>query len=125
MCVGIRLEPRIGLPVNVENDNNAAVWGELRFGAGIEVKHLLFVGLGTGIGGAIVTHGQLVRGAQGAAGEPGHVTVQATGPRCACGNRGCLEAVVSGTAIGRRACEFATEHPGSALGQLAKALDAE
>ena len=113
------LEPRIGLPVTVENDNNAAAWGEFRFGAGSEAKHLLFVGLGTGIGGGIIIHGQLVRGTQGAAGELGHVTVQATGPRCACGNRGCLEAFACGTAIGRRAREIATKRPNSGLGQLA------
>ena len=113
------LEPKVGLPVTVNNDNNAATWGEFRFGAGSEAKHLLFVGLGTGIGGGIVLHGQLLRGAQGAAGELGHVTVQATGPRCACGNRGCLEAFASGSAIGRRAREVASERPGSALGQLA------
>jgi glucokinase len=113
------LEPKVGLPVAVENDNNAAAWGEFRFGAGGEAKHLLFVGLGTGIGGGIVIHGHLVRGAQGAGGELGHVTVQATGPRCACGNRGCLEAFASGSAIARRAREVASERPGSALGQLA------
>jgi glucokinase len=111
------LEPRIGLPVTVENDNNAAAWGEFRFGAGSEAKHLLFVGLGSGIGGGIVIHGQLLRGAQG--GELGHATVLATGPRCACGNRGCLEALASGSAIGRRARQVATERPDSALGQLA------
>jgi len=119
------LEPRIGLPVSIENDNNAAAWGEFRFGAGSEARHVLFVGIGTGIGGGIVTYGQLLHGAQGAAGELGHVTVQATGPRCACGNRGCLEAFASGAAIGRRAREVATERPDSALGQLARALDAE
>jgi glucokinase len=113
------LEPRVGLPVTVENDNNAAAWGEFQFGAGIEIKYLLFVGLGTGIGGGIVINGQLLRGAQGAGGELGHVTVQATGPRCACGNRGCLEALASGTAISRRARELASEKPNSALGRLA------
>jgi glucokinase len=60
-----------------------------------------------------------VCGAQGSAGELGHVTLQPTGPRCACGNRGCLEALASGTAIRRRAREVAIEHPGSALGRLA------
>jgi len=119
------LEPKVGLPVVVENDNNAAAWGEFRFGAGSGAEHLLFVGLGTGIGGGIVIHGQLLRGAQGAGGELGHVTVQATGPRCACGNRGCLEAFASGSAIGRRAREVAVEWPNSALGQLARALGAE
>jgi glucokinase len=113
------LEPRIGLPLTVENDANAAAWGEFRFGAGSEVDHLVFVTVGTGIGGGLITHGVLLRGAQGSGGELGHVTIQATGPRCACGNRGCLEALASGTAIGRRAREVASENPDSALGHLA------
>ena len=111
--------PRIGLPLTVENDANAAAWGEFRFGAGSEADHLVFVTLGTGIGGGVITHGVLMRGAQGSGGELGHVTIQATGPRCACGNRGCLEALASGTAIGRRARELAIENPDSALGRLA------
>lgn len=113
------LEPKIGLPLTIENDNSAAAWGEFRFGAGSEADHLVFVGLGTGIGGGVITHGLLMRGAQGSGGELGHVTVQATGPRCACGNRGCLEALASGTAIRRRAHQVATEYPDSALGRLA------
>jgi glucokinase len=113
------LEPRIGLPLTIENDGNAAAWGEFRFGVGSEADHLVFVTLGTGIGGGVITHGVLMRGAQGSGGELGHVTVQATGPRCACGNRGCLEALASGTAIGRRAREVAVEYPDSALGRLA------
>ena len=113
------LEPRIGLPLTLENDANAATWGEFRFGAGSEVDHLLFVALGTGIGGGVITHGLLMCGAQGAGGELGHVTIQSTGPRCACGNRGCLEALASGTAIRRRARELASDHPDSALGRLA------
>jgi glucokinase len=114
-----KLEPRIGLPLTLENDASAATWGEFRFGAGSEVDHLVFVALGTGIGGGVISHRILVRGAQGSAGELGHVTIQATGPRCACGNHGCLEALASGTAIRRRARELASEHPGSALGRLA------
>lgn len=112
------IEPRIGLPLTVENDGNAATWGEFRFGAG-EVDDLVFVTLGTGIGGGVISHRVLLRGAQGAAGELGHVTVYANGPRCACGNRGCLEAVASGTAIARRARDVASENPYSALGRLA------
>ncbi len=113
------LGPKIGLPLTIENDATAAAWGEFRFGAGSEVDHLVFVTLGTGIGGGVITHGVLLRGAQGSGGELGHVTIQATGPRCACGNRGCLEALASGTAIGRRAREVAGEKPDSALGRLA------
>jgi glucokinase len=113
------LEPRIGVPLTVENDANAAAWGEFRFGAGSEVDHLVFVTLGTGVGGGVISHGVLLRGAQGSGGELGHVTIQATGPRCACGNRGCLEALASGTAISRRARELASGKPNSALGRLA------
>ena len=113
------IEPKIGLPLTVENDANAAAWGEFCFGTGGEVENLVFVALGTGIGGGVISHGALLRGAQGAAGELGHVTVHATGPRCACGNRGCLEAVASGTAIARRARDRASEDPYSALGRLA------
>ncbi|CAA9453086.1 MAG: Glucokinase [uncultured Rubrobacteraceae bacterium] len=114
-----KIGPEIGLPLIIENDANAAAWGEFRFGAGSEVDHLIFLTLGTGIGGGVISHGVLLRGAQGSGGELGHVTVHATGPRCACGNRGCLEALASGTAIGRRAREAAVENPGSALGRLA------
>ncbi|MDQ3378218.1 MAG: ROK family protein [Actinomycetota bacterium] len=113
------LEGRFDLPVTVENDANAAAWGEFRFGAGSEVDHLVFVTLGTGVGGGVITHGVLMRGAQGAGGELGHVTIQATGPRCGCGNHGCLESLASGTAITRRAREVAAKKPNSALGKLA------
>ena len=113
------IEGRTGLSVTVENDANAAAWGEFRFGAGSEVGHLVFITLGTGVGGGVITDGVLLRGAQGAGAELGHVTIQATGPRCGCGNHGCLEALASGTAIQRRAREVASERPDSALGRLA------
>jgi glucokinase len=112
------LEERTGLTATVENDANAAAWGEFRFGAGSEVDHLIFLTLGTGVGGGVISHGILLRGAQGAGGELGHVTIQATGPRCGCGNHGCLEALASGPAIQRRAREVANERPASALGRL-------
>src|ERR671921_943823 len=110
---------RTGLRVTVENDANAAAWGEFRYGAGKDVDHQVFITLGTGVGGGVITHGILLRGAQGAGGELGHVTLDPTGPRCGCGNHGCLEALASGTAIRRRAWEVANEKPRSALGQLA------
>ena len=113
------LEERTGIMTTVENDANAAAWGEYRFGAGSEVSHLIFITLGTGVGGGVISHGVLLRGAQGAGGEMGHITIQATGPRCGCGNHGCLEALASGTAIARRAREVASEKPNSALGRLA------
>jgi glucokinase len=121
---GIPLEEelgtRTGLRVTVENDANAAAWGEFRFGAGEDVGDLILVTLGTGVGGGVISHGVLLRGARGMGGELGHVTVQPAGPRCGCGNRGCLEALASGTAIGHRARKVAAEHPDSALGRLAE-----
>ena len=111
--------PKTGLRVTVENDANAAAWGEFRFGAGKDVDHQVFITLGTGVGGGVITHGVLLRGAQGAGGELGHVTIDPTGPRCGCGNYGCLEALASGTAIQRHAREVANEKPRSALGRLA------
>src|SRR5215207_4823781 len=120
---GISLKEELGgstgLQVTVENDANAAAWGECRFGAGKDVDDLVFVTLGTGVGGGVISHGVLLRGARGTGGELGHITVQPAGPRCGCGNRGCLEALASGTAIARRAQKVANERPDSALGRLA------
>lgn len=112
------LEPKIDFPITIENDASAAAWGEFRFGSGRDIEHLVFVTLGTGVGGGVISHGTLLRGAQGAGGELGHATIQANGPRCGCGNHGCLESLASGTAIQRRAQEFADAHPGSGLGKL-------
>ena len=113
------LGERTGMFITVENDANAAAWGEFRFGAGADVDHMVFITLGTGVGGGVITHGVLLRGAQGAGGELGHVTLDPDGPECGCGNYGCLEALASGTAITRRAREVANERPASALGRLA------
>jgi glucokinase len=110
---------RTGLPVTVENDANAAAWGEFRFGVGKDIDDLVFVTLGTGVGGGIISHGVLLRGARGMSGELGHITVQPAGPRCGCGNHGCLEALASGTAIARRAREVADQRSDSVLGMLA------
>jgi glucokinase len=111
---------RTGLRVTVENDANAAAWGEFRFGAGRDVEDLILVTLGTGVGGGVISRGVLLRGARGTGGELGHITVQPAGPRCGCGNRGCLEALASGTGIARRAQKVATEQPDSLLGRLAE-----
>jgi glucokinase len=110
---------RTGLEVTVENDANAAAWGEFRFGAGKHVEDLILVTLGTGVGGGVISHGVLLRGARGIGGELGHITVHPAGPRCGCGNRGCLEALASGTTIARHAEKVANERPESALGRLA------
>ena len=93
----------LGIPVWLENDASAAALGEHRYGAGRGTRHLLHGTLGTGIGGGIVIDGRLYRGAKGLAGEIGHVVIDPAGPRCNCGSRGCLEALVSGVAFAERA----------------------
>ena len=91
------------LPVFVDNDANAAVWAEHRFGAGRGESHLVMVNLGTGIGGGIVLDGRVIRGRFGIAGEFGHMQVVPDGIRCECGNRGCWEQYASGNALVREA----------------------
>jgi glucokinase len=109
----------VDVPVYVDNDANAAAWGEYRFGAGRGVEHMLMVTVGTGIGGGIVVGGELLRGAHGFAAEVGHVVVEPGGPRCGCGNLGCWEQVASGRAIGRLGREAARELPGTRMLELA------
>lgn len=95
------LGARFGCPVGVLNDVRMATLGELRFGHGRERSNptLVFLSLGTGVGGGLVIDGRLRLGALGSAGEMGHQTLLPEGPRCGCGNRGCLETLASGPAI--------------------------
>ncbi|MEU9667445.1 ROK family transcriptional regulator [Streptomyces bobili] len=88
-----------GLPVTVDNDVRALTVAEQWFGAGVGLSDFAVVTVGAGIGCGLVVHGRVVAGAHGVAGEIGHVTVDADGPPCHCGNRGCLEAVASDGAI--------------------------
>lgn len=88
-----------GAAVVVENDANAAAWGEFRFGAGADVDDLLLLTVGTGLGGGVVNQGQLMRGGFGAAGELGHVRLVPGGRPCGCGQLGCLEQYASGSAL--------------------------
>ena len=97
------LEKRLELPVVVENDANAAAWGEFRYGAGADVDDLLLVTVGTGVGGGVVLDGSLYRGAFGVGAEVGHMRVVPDGILCGCGNHGCLEVYGSGTALVREA----------------------
>ncbi len=91
----------LGLPTVVDNDCTVATVGELLAGAGLGVGDLLYVGIGTGIGGGLVLGGAVQRGAHGFAGEIGHIIVEPGGVVCGCGNRGCWETVASGAAISR------------------------
>lgn len=90
---------RLGTPVILENDANAAGLGEKWIGAGRGVDDLVLLTLGTGIGGAVIANGKLVRGFLGMAGELGHITVVPNGNPCGCGNRGCVEKHASATAV--------------------------
>ncbi|MGQ9584056.1 MAG: ROK family protein [Anaerolineae bacterium] len=99
------LARRTGKPVVVGNDANVAALAEHRFGAGRGLRHLIYITVSTGIGGGMIVDGKLLLGARGLAGEVGHMVLEPLGPRCGCGNRGCLEALASGTAIGRQARE--------------------
>ncbi|MDG2479039.1 MAG: ROK family glucokinase, partial [Aquiluna sp.] len=94
-----RLEQRTKLAVVIENDANAAGWAEFRFGAGQGTKDMAMLTLGTGVGGAIISDGQLRRGGFGIAGELGHIRVVRDGRPCGCGRKGCVEQYASGTAL--------------------------
>ena len=106
---------RFGLPVFVDNDANAAVWGERTYGCCPGADDVVMLTLGTGIGSGIVANGRLLRGATGAGAELGHVVVDPSGPPCRCGLRGCLEQLASGTAIARLAHLALGQDPESAI----------
>jgi glucokinase len=104
------VEERFPYPVYVDNDVNVIGIAEKRFGTGRTLDHFICLALGTGVGGAIFHSGRLLRGAYGGAGELGHVSVDFNGPRCSCGNFGCLELYASGTGIARIAREQSAMH---------------
>ena len=99
------LEERLDVPCFLENDANAACYGEYWMGAGQGSENMCVLTLGTGVGGGVVTHGQLLRGVDGTAGEIGHIKVQRDGRLCGCGAKGCLEAYASVTGMVRTAVE--------------------
>jgi glucokinase len=101
------LEARLGLRVRADNDATCAAWGERELGAARGGDDVVVVTLGTGIGGGIITDGRLYRGANGFAGEIGHIVVEPHGPPCPCGQRGCWERYASGSGLGRLAREAA------------------
>jgi glucokinase len=126
------VEQRTGLPVVVENDANAAAWGETRFGAGHGQPFTVTLTVGTGLGGGVVLGGELVRGAFGAAAEVGHMILVPDGRPCGCGLRGCWEQYASGRALvaeareraarsseaARLLLELANGRPGSITGPM-------
>jgi glucokinase len=116
-----RLGSRFGVPAAIENDANAAALAEHRFGAGRGARHMIMLTLGTGVGGGLILDGRLFRGAVGAAGELGHITLEIDGPPCfgACSGRGHLEALASGTAADRLADDLAASQRDGDLGRAA------
>lgn len=113
------VERRFNLRAFVDNDVNVMALGECMFGAAIGLRNLLFIAVGTGIGGGVVIDGKLYHGSKFIAGEVGHITIIPDGPRCACGNYGCLEALASGPAIARRAEEYMAKGVKTKLRELA------
>jgi len=111
---------RTGLPTFVDNDANVAALAEHLYGAGRGAANLVMLTIGTGIGGGLVLGGEVFRGARGAGAELGHMVIQADGPPCQgnCPNHGCIEALASGTALGREGRAAAESAPDSALGRL-------
>ena len=114
------IEKELGLPVILENDAGAAALAEHRFGAGRGTEHMIYVTASTGIGGGFILNGELYRGFTGAAGEIGHMTIVPQGPYCGCGNRGCLEALASGSAIARAARELVARGVPTSIADLAQ-----
>lgn len=115
------LERLTDLPVVIENDANAAAWGEFAFGGGKDVDDLLLVTVGTGVGGGLVLDGKLHRGAFGVAAEIGHLRVVPQGRKCGCGNLGCWEQYASGSALMKEARERLTAGGDDVAGLLERA----
>ncbi|HEX3282571.1 MAG TPA: ROK family protein [Pyrinomonadaceae bacterium] len=112
-----------GLRFELENDANAAAYGEFKIGAGRGSRDLFYITIGQGIGGAIILDGKLWTGASGLAGEVGHITIDTEGAECECGNTGCLETVASAPNIVRRANERLNRDNTSSLSRLAMNKD--
>lgn len=116
----LELTELIELPVVIENDANAAAWGEAKFGAGRDQAHMMMLTIGTGVGGGIVVNNELYRGAFGIAAEFGHLRVVPEGHLCGCGARGCFEQYASGSALRRHAREAISASPDLARNLLAR-----
>ncbi len=114
-----QLTKAIGLRVELENDANAAAYGEFKVGVGRGHQNLFYITIGEGIGGALILDGKLWIGASGCAGEIGHITIDTEGIECVCGNTGCLETVASAPNIVRRAKDRLNRDSTSSLSRLA------
>ena len=113
--LGAELEKRLGMPVKMTNDANAAALGEAKFGAGKHRKNSILVTLGTGVGGGIVLGGRIFEGNMSAGAEIGHMVIETNGERCTCGRKGCFEVYSSATALMRRTRSAMEEDKSSAM----------
>jgi glucokinase len=113
--IGQALASRFDLPAVVDNDANAAAWGEFRFGSAKGARNLVLLNIGTGVGSGVIVNGALLRGHSGTAGELGHTVVDPDGPVCPCGLRGCVEVFVAGPAIARLAEAALASDPDSSI----------
>jgi glucokinase len=109
------IKGKISFPITIENDANAFTLGENWVGAAKGCKHYCGITLGTGVGGGIVVEGEILHGAEGMAGEVGHMVINPEGPLCGCGGRGCLEVYASGTGIRRMALESIEDGKGERI----------
>jgi glucokinase len=114
-----KIEEEFGIPAIIENDANAGALAEWMFGAGRGYSYVVYMTMGTGIGGGIVVNGRIYHGANDTAGEVGHQILIPDGPQCGCGKRGCLEALCSGPSIARRAREAVRQNPDTLILKLA------
>jgi glucokinase len=114
------MHEQLGIPVFIDNDANVAALAEHRFGAARGTREAVMLTIGTGVGGGVIIDGELYRGSNGAASEPGHMVIDFDGPPCQgnCPNHGCLETFASGTALAREGREAAEREPESALGRV-------
>lgn len=106
------LSEKVGVPVTLTNDANAAAIGEMKYGAARGMRDFIMITLGTGVGSGVVANGQLIYGHDGNAGELGHVIVRRDGRPCGCGNKGCLETYTSATGVARTAKEMLQNRAG-------------
>lgn len=122
-AIAAAVEKVAHVPVALDNDANAAAWGERAFGAVPGANDLVLLTLGTGIGSGIVQNGRLVRGATGSGSEFGHTIIEVSGPPCRCGLRGCIEQLASGQAIERMARAAVADDPDSSILDFAGSVE--
>lgn len=117
-----QMQDALGIPVLLENDANAAAMAEHAFGAGRGSQHMIYMTISTGIGGGVIINGQILHGSSDSGGEIGHHTIEPHGPQCGCGNPGCLEALASGTALGRYGREAYESGVSTKIRELAESV---